>query len=303
VIPSGAEYYTDSIEFAHVAKADLAISLHFGDSPARQTGHPGSHTTSFITRGNHVNDAAWTEASAFARWYHIADIEVEASPGTALVVAIGDSITDGVGSTLDGNDRWTEFLASRLERNRGPAMAVVNTGIGGNQLLRDGLGSSATSRFDRDVLSRSGVTHAIVLAGVNDLGSHHLNGEDTSESRAKLLEDLAAGYRQLVERAHARGICVIGGTLLPYGGSDYYRPDPANEADRRRLNQWIRTSGVFDAIADFDAATRDTAQPARMKKEYDSGDGLHPSPAGFRAMADAVPLEALRSCRISPARP
>jgi lysophospholipase L1-like esterase len=302
MIPAGSEYYTDPISLEHSAKADLAVSLHFKEPPARQTGHPGSRTTTYMTRGNRVSAESWPEAAKFVRWYQLADIEVEAPRSVPVVVAIGDSITDGAGSTTDGNDRWTDALVLRMEREGTPPIGVVNAGIGGNRLLRDGLGPHVVSRFDRDVLARSGVTHAIVLIGVNDFGIQHRNGNDTPAARAELVEDMQFGYRQLVERAHAHGVCVIGATIVPYTGSDYYKPNAENEKDRQQVNQWIRTSGVFDAIADFDAATRDPVQPERMRKEHDSGDGLHPSPAGFVAMADAVPLEALRTCRLREAR-
>jgi lysophospholipase L1-like esterase len=294
-IPAAGEFYSDPVALDVPDAADLAISIHYREAPARQTGHPGSRTTSFLARGNRVMDAAWSDAEHFVRWYQIADVEVEAPAGVAAVSTIGDSITDGHGATTDKNDRWPDALAERL-RAAGITMGIVNTGIGGNRLLRDGLGPNVVSRFDRDVLARSGVTHVIVLIGVNDLGIQHRNKMDTPEARAELVADLASGYRQVVERAHARGICVIGGTVTPYGGSDYYQPGPDNEKDRLELNQWIRSSGVFDAIADFDAAIRDPAHPERMRPADDIGDHLHPSPQGFRDMAAAVPLDALRRC-------
>jgi len=148
------------------------------------------------------------------------------------------------------------------------------------------------------VLARSGVTHAIVLIGVNDLGVLHRNAEDNVQARAQLVESLKMAYRQVVAKAHAQGICVIGATITPYGSSEYYHPKADNEADRQELNAFIRSSGTFDAVADFDAAVRDPAQPDRMAKDKDKGDGLHPGTGGFRAMADAVPLAAFaRSCR------
>ncbi|APV48679.1 hypothetical protein BWI17_02655 [Betaproteobacteria bacterium GR16-43] len=298
-IPAGAEYYSDPVTLEHPAGADLAISLHYKDAPARQTGHPGSRTTSFTAKGNRVADAAWPDAAKFVRWYQIADLEVEAPRSVGVVSAIGDSITDGAGTTTDGNDRWTDALAARFARE-GHRMGIVNTGIGGGRLLRDGLGPNLVARFDRDVLGRSGVTHAIVLIGVNDLGSQHRNNEDTPAARAKLVEDMQSAFRQVVGRAHAKGVCVTGGTIVPYGTSGYYKPNELNEADRQQLNAWIRTSGVFDSVADFDAAIRDPQQPNRMRTEHDSGDGLHPSPAGYRAMADAVPLAALQGCTSPP---
>ncbi|MBI3715595.1 MAG: SGNH/GDSL hydrolase family protein [Betaproteobacteria bacterium] len=296
MIPAGAEYYSDPVALEHGAASDLAVSLYFKGEPIRQTGHPGSRANSFLLKGNRVMDAAWPDAAKVEHWYQLADIEVEAPNSVGAVVAIGDSITDGHGATTDGNDRWPDFLAARLVREQAPGMGLVNTGIGGGRLLRDGLGPNLVARFDRDVLTRSGVTHAIVLIGVNDLGGQHRNGDDIPAARAKLVEDLQGAFRQIVARAHAQHVCVIGATLTPYSGSDYYRPNAANEADRQMLNAWIRGSGVFDAVADFDAAIRDPAKPERMRAEHDCGDGLHPSPAGFRAMSDAVPMSALRGC-------
>ena len=295
MIPARAEYYSDPVELTHSPGADLALSIHYGEPPATQTGHPGSRTTSFLVKGNRVAETAWPDAQKIVRWYQIADVEVQAPSSVHAVSAIGDSITDGHGATTDGNDRWSDALARRLQRE-GLAMGVVNTGIGGNRLLRDGLGPNVASRFDRDVVARAGVTHAIVLISVNDMGILHRNQMDTPQARAQLVADLESGFRQIVERAHAHGICMIGGTVVPYSNSNYYHPGPENENDRLALNEWIRTSGVFDAIADFDAALRDPQHPERMLAGDDMGDGLHPSPAGFRAMAEAVPLEALRRC-------
>jgi len=298
-IPAGGEYYSDPVALPHKAGADLAISLYFQDAPARQTGHPGSRATSFVGSGNQVAAATLDEPTKVEHWYALADVEVQAARGTRAIVAIGDSITDGNGATTDGNNRWPDLLAGRLRTAKLP-MGVVNAGIGGGRMLRDGLGPNLVSRFERDVLGRAGVSHAIVMIGVNDLGGLHRNKPDDPAARARMLEDLRLAHRQLVERAHAQGVCVIGGTITPYSGSDYYKPAPVNEADRRQLNEWIRTSGVFDGVADFDAALRDPAQPELIRKEYDKGDGLHPSPAGMRALADAVPLAALRKCAYAP---
>ncbi|OYU30793.1 MAG: GDSL family lipase [Comamonadaceae bacterium PBBC2] len=293
MIPAGAEYYSDPLALEHPPGADLAVSLHFKGEPVRQTGHPGSRATSFVTPGNRVTDTAWPQASKVVHWYQLSDIEVLAPAHVGVVVAMGDSITDGNGSTTDGNDRWPDLLAARL-REAGTPMGVVNAGIGGGRMLRDGLGPNMAARWDRDVLARSGITHAVVLIGVNDLGGQHRNGDDSPEARQAMLDDLMNAHRQLVQRAHAQGICVIGATMTAYMGSDYYRPNADNEADRQALNAWIRNSGTFDAVADFDAATRDAAQAHQLSKEADSGDRLHPSPAGFRAMAQAVPLAALQ---------
>jgi lysophospholipase L1-like esterase len=297
VIPAGAEYYSDSVSLDHAAGADLAVSLYFKDAPARQTGHPGSRSTSFTLAGRQELVAKWPDAGKIARWYALTDIEVQAPGNVGALVTIGDSITDGYGVTPDTNSRWPDFLAVRMAKE-GLHMGVVNTGIGGGRMLLDGLGPNMASRFERDVLGRSGVTHALVLIGVNDMGGLHRSGQDTPEARMQMLEDLKLAHRQLVERAHAHGVCVLGGTVLPYAGSDYYKPAAGNEEDRKALNQWIRSSGVFDAVVDFDAALRDPSAPDRLRKDIDN-DGLHPSIAGYRELANAVPLTALRQCKIS----
>jgi lysophospholipase L1-like esterase len=295
-IPAGAEYASDPVELAHGGGADLAVSMHFGAAPARQTGHPGARATSFVVSGDQVLDAQWPQAEKVTRWYQLAGVDVLAAPGAHAVVAIGDSITDGYGTTTDGNDRWTDVLASRLRKSGMGEVGVVNAGIGGGRMLRDGLGPNLVSRFERDVLARSGVSHAIIMIGVNDLGVQHRNNEDTPAERQRLLEDLKQAHRQLVERAHGEGVCVVGATIGPYSGSGYYKPNADNEQDRQAYNRWIRESGVFDGVADFDAALRDPAKSDQLLKAYDN-DGLHPSLAGYRAMAEAVPLAALKSCR------
>ncbi|MET0322679.1 MAG: SGNH/GDSL hydrolase family protein [Duganella sp.] len=320
-IPAGADYYSDAVALDLPAAADLAVSLHFTAAPARQTSHSGARTHSFLAPGDRTADARWPGAEQVTRWYVLAGVDVLASPETGALVAIGDSITDGYGVTTDGNDRWTDVLAARLrtggdhagKQAGGPsseqadhatamppgiALGMVNAGIGGGRMLQDGLGPNLVSRFDRDVLARAGVSHALVLIGVNDLGVQHRNTPDLPADRARLLADLRRAHRQLAARARERGVCLIGATVTPYAGSDYYHPEPANEDDRQALNAWIRTAGVFDAVADFDAALRDPAHPDRLAPRYDSGDHLHPSLAGYRAMADAVPLDALRRrCR------
>jgi lysophospholipase L1-like esterase len=295
-IPGGAEYLSDPVDLAVPAGADLALSLHFPSEPSRQTSHPGSRATSYAAAGQHVMDADLPGAATFTRWYQIAEVDVQAAAPARAVVAIGDSITDGYGVATDTNTRWTDDLATRLRTQGMGEVGVVNAGIGGGRLLRDGLGPNMVSRFDRDVLERAGVSHAIVMIGVNDFGIPHRNKEDSPAYRAALVPDMEQAQRQLVARAHARGVCVIGGTITPYSGSAYYAPGPDNEADRQAYNRFVRESGVFDGVADFDAALRDPARPAYLKKEYDN-DGLHPNRAGYAAMAQAVPLELLNSCR------
>jgi lysophospholipase L1-like esterase len=251
--------------------------------------------------GNQVEAASWPRAETFTRWYQIAGVEVKADAAAHAIVAIGDSITDGYGVAPDTHARWTDGLATRLRAAGMTDVGVVNAGIGGGRMLRDGLGPNLVARFDRDVLARPGVSHAIVMIGVNDFGVQHRNKEDTPAERARLLDDLKQAYRQIVARAHAQGVCVLGATIGPYGGSGYYQPGAANEADRIAYNDWIRTAGVVDGVVDFDAALRDPARPGHLLKALDN-DGLHPSPAGYDAMADAVPLAQLQACRIAGAR-
>jgi len=210
-------------------------------------------------------------------------------------VTLGDSITDGHGATTNQDDRWPDAFAERLRAN--PAtrdIGVLNHGIGGNRLLLDGLGPNVLARFDRDVLAQPGVRTLIILEGINDLGTLTRDKPATPEAHQALVKGMIGVYAQMIDRAQARGIKVIGATILPDGASAYYHPDAQNEADRQAVNAWIRAPGHFDAVADFDAVTRDPADPTRMRKDMDSGDGLHPNPAGFRAMAAAVPLAVFR---------
>lgn len=295
-IPAGAEYLSDPVELPHAAASDLAVSIHFPAAPARQTSHPGARATSFIAPGQHLAAAELPQAATFTRWYQLAGIEVEAAPGSRAVVAIGDSITDGYGVAPDTNLRWTDGLATRLRQAGMTGIGVVNAGIGGGRLLRDGLGPNLAARFARDVLERPGVSHAIVLIGVNDFGNLHRNTDDSPAARRQLLADMQEALRQSVARAHARGVCVIGATITPYAGSAYYHPKAPNEQDRQAYNDWIRRSGVFDGVIDFDAALRDPARPDHLLAVYDN-DGLHPNMAGYEAMAKAVPLALLKDCR------
>ena len=282
-IPAGADYLSDEISLDLPAGASLAVSLHLPQPPARQTGHPGSRATSYVLAGNHVADADLAGARPVEHWYLLTGLEVRAPAGTAIVAAFGDSITDGHGATVNGDDRWTDDLARR-------GAVTLNLGIGGNHLLTDGLGPNALSRFDRDVLARPGVRSVIVLEGINDLGNLARDHAMPPEDHADLVGRMIAAYGQLIERAHDRGLRIVGGTLLPFVGSDYYHPDAATEADRRAINTWIRAPGHFDAVIDFDQITRDPKDSSKLRADYDCGDHLHPSPAGYQAMADAIPL-------------
>ncbi|WP_010183504.1 SGNH/GDSL hydrolase family protein [Sphingomonas sp. PAMC 26605] len=288
-IPAGAEYVSDPIAFAVPDRATLSLSLHLPEAPAGVTSHPGSRTGSFIAAGSHGGDAT-VAGERVEHWYFASGVDVAGCGAT--IVALGDSITDGHGATTDADDRWTDVLAARLPAGSG--LSIVNQGIGGNRVLRDGLGPNALARFDRDVLAQPGVRYLIVLEGVNDLGVLTRDHPVAAAEHAALVAELEQGYRQMVARAHDRAITVIGATILPFGGSGYYHPNAQNEADRVALNRWIRTSGTFDAVVDFDALMRDPARPERLARAYDSGDGLHPSPAGYARMGEAVPIALFR---------
>lgn len=290
-IPAGAEYVSDPVDLEVPALATLAVSMHFAEHPGTQTSHPGSRATSYVARGDQLRAAELSAPTAVNHWYHLSAVDVIAPAASRALVVIGDSITDGFGVQPNTNMRWTDFLVERLQSDpQMRSLAVINAGLGGNRVLRDGLGPNAMARFERDVLGRSGVRHVFIFEGVNDLGTLTRDRQVSAVEHRALVERMLTAFRQMVARARERRIQVIGATILPYGGSAYYHPDAANEADRQAINAWIRAPGNVDAVIDFDALMRDPAQPNRLRKEYDSGDGLHPSIDGYRAMAAAVPL-------------
>jgi|HubBroStandDraft_1064217.scaffolds.fasta_scaffold25798_2 lysophospholipase L1-like esterase len=291
-VPAGAEMVSDPIQFPVDALSSVTVSYHLDDSPSRQTSHPGSRATTWYVHGDQVSQADLPDAKKIEHWYQVTGIDViDNNPGAGTVVAIGDSITDGRGATTNGNDRWTDVLAEHLES--APAtrdVAVSNRGTGGNHLLIDGLGPNALARFDRDVLGPAGVKWVIVFEGVNDLGGLSIHGDAPPADHAAMVANIEAAYAQMIARAHAHGIRVFGATITPYGGSVYYHPFPSNEADRQAINAWIRAAGHFEGVVDFDAVVRDPEHPDRFLPSFDCGDHLHPSPAGYKAMGDAVPL-------------
>jgi lysophospholipase L1-like esterase len=305
VIPAGAVYVSDPVAMAiepaqrtsspgtaMEAMSDLAISFHYAEPPSVQTSHAGSRATSYVVHGEHSAEAEFVDAGKTVRWLGLAEVDVVASNRAGAIVALGDSITDGHGSTTDGNDRWTDELAKRMQADKKlRRFAVVNEGIGGNHLLTNGLGESALERFDRDVLAVSGVRYVIVLEGINDLGAVAREPDATAEERAQLVMRMEGALEQIVERAHAHGILVYGCTIMPDGGSDYYHPNAADDAAREAVNAWILKPGYFDGVLDMDKVMRDAGNPMRLNPGFDSGDHLHPGPVGYKAMGDAIPLE------------
>jgi lysophospholipase L1-like esterase len=273
----GEQALSDPLAYDLPPLTNLAVTIYFGDISERIiTGHPGSRTTSFIQAENAVSAARLPEAAKTAHWYIITGIDVLADGSSKAIVILGDSITDGRGSTTDKNNRWPDCLAQRLRTNTPTAgVAVVNMGIGGNGVF-GGLGPSAQARFDRDVLSQSGARWLIVFEGVNDVG------------RGIGAQRLTTAYGQFVDQAHARNLRAYGATITPFGGNGYYTPQ--HEAVRQEVNAWIRTSGKFDAVIDFDATARNPVTLTNLLSTYDCGDGLHLSPAGYRALADSIDL-------------
>jgi peptidoglycan/xylan/chitin deacetylase (PgdA/CDA1 family) len=295
-IPAGAEIWSDPVDVRAAPGSALAVSLYLPVAPPRQTSHPGARATSFLVHGDRTAAADLPDAKSVEHWFFLSGVDVLAAPGVGAVVALGDSITDGHGATVDGDNRWPDVLAARLRDAAGGAgTGVLNVGIGGNRVLQDGLGPDALARFDRDVLAQSGVRAVIVFEGVNDLGVLTRDGPAPGARHAQMVRDLELAYAQMIEAAHAHGLKILGATITPYGASGYYHPGPESEADRQQVNAWIRAPGHFDGVIDFDGVLHDPSRPDHLLAAYDSGDGLHPSLAGYRALAAAVPLEALQA--------
>jgi lysophospholipase L1-like esterase len=292
-IPPAAVMLSDPIDLSVAPQSNLSISLFLPGDSGAATVHPGATQTSYVSgEGDFV---ARTEAAPFAQtlqtWPFLAGIEVRAKPGTRVIVAFGDSITDGFKSTVDANRRWPDYLSRRL-LSAGSNVAIVNQGISGNRILHDALagrpifGPNALSRFDRNVLAISGATHVVVLIGINDIG---MGSPERNAAEVVSAEDIIVGLRQLAARARARGLKVIGATLTPFAGAGYFSAQ--GEEKRQAVNAWIRSAKDFDGFIDFDAATRDPAKPTQFLPAYDSGDHLHPNDAGYEAMAKGVDLK------------
>lgn len=284
-IPAGALVYSNVVAFDLLPFSDLVVTIHLKNVPDGITTHAGSRATSYFTHGDVVSEIKLPNSQPIDHWYFLTGVDVIDAKFQRAVAILGDSITDGRGSTTNGNARWPDDLAHRLQSTKHTkGIGVLNEGIGGNRLLHDGLGPNALARFDRDVIAQSSVRWLVILEGVNDIGTCK-----TDCDLDALTRDMIRAYQQLVLRAHSHHIKVYEATILPFGGASY--ATPATERARQSINQWIRTSGWFDAVIDLDAATRDPDNPSRLVPIADSGDHLHPNDAGYKIMADSINLK------------
>jgi lysophospholipase L1-like esterase len=295
--PPGAPVISDPVELTVAPLGSLAVSLFLPEQTPLTTFHWEGVQTAYISpEGNFVGDADMKADSTIKSRLFLSAIMVDAVPNARALVTFGDSITDGANSTPDANHRWPDILAKRLVQQGGASIAVLNEGISGARVLTDRMGVNALARFDRDVLSHPHVDTVILMMGINDIGWPDclLAPHEPAPSA----DDIIGGYKQLIARAHMHGMRIIGATLTPFedtfkGGplEGYYNKD--KEQKRQTVNQWIRTSGAFDGVIDFDAVTRDPNHPAHILPAFDSGDHLHPQDDGYKAMADSIDLKML----------
>jgi lysophospholipase L1-like esterase len=287
ILSPGVVRVSDPVDLRVAALTDLAVSIYFPGETGPPTNHAtGLHTTYISKEGDFTGQTAIAGAATSLSYYYLAAIDVDAPAQAAALVTFGDSITDGAQSTPNTNHTWPALLAARLAGNKATStVGVANVGINGNRVLYDGSGASALARFDRDVLSQSGVKWVMLLEGINDIGK--LSAQPPTPEAATA-DDLIAAYRQFIDMAHTHGIKAIGCTLTPYEGAKY--ATEGGEAVLEAVNTFIRTGGAFDVVVDFEAATRDSAHPKAFRAAFDPGDHLHPNDAGYQAMADAVDL-------------
>ena len=303
VVPAAAPMISDAVDLEVPALSRLAINLYFPENTGPCTCHAFGAQEAWVSdTGDLTSAATFPPKQVLQSRLFLSGVEVETAAGRGKVVAVlGDSISDGVGSTVGTNRRWPDLLAERLNAGKGRvAWGVANHGISGNRVLDDGAGQSALARFDRDVLATPGLTHVIVFEGVNDLGISWGAPSGPAGERFRALqppvkataERIIDGYRQLITRAHAHGIKIYGATIAPYEGAAYWSAE--GETHRQKINAWIRNGGEFDGVLDFDAALRDPAKPTQMADGKHFGDHLHGSDAGYRDVANSIDLKLFR---------
>lgn len=276
-IAAGETAVSDPVAYDLKPLQRLAITISYGKTPVNATSHRGSRTTSYIINGEAKPKTTFANIEREDHWYNIATIDVIANDCSAIA-CIGNSITDGRGTTTNLQNRWTDFFAEALQASEATSnLAVLNLGIGGNSVFYGGLSDPAVKRFDRDCLEQAGVKTIVVYEGINDLGG---TNNDAEARAAKIIEC----YKEFIRKAHQRGMKIYGATIAPYFGSFYDNGDFFREAARQTINKWIRESGQFDGVIDFDSVLRDPANPSKMNPAYHCGDWLHPNPAGFEAM-------------------
>ncbi|GLB43726.1 putative GDSL-like Lipase/Acylhydrolase family protein [Lyophyllum shimeji] len=300
-IPNGALAISDPLNFAIAPQSVLTVTMYLATGQQSQTNavtsHPGSRTTTWFAKGNQVNATKLTGSSlaSTAHWYFLSSVEAWSPLEAGTLSIVGDSITDGRGSTTDANNRWPDQLLARLQKSHSTQnIAIANQAAGGNRVLADGLGPNALGRIDRDVLAHPGTRYLMIFEGVNDIGV----APTDSQSQTVIYQRLIAAYSQIITRAHAFGIPVFGATITPFCApgavvsSIQPYSNPTREQTRQKVNTWIRTSGQFDYVVDFDQMVRDSNHPETLNSTFDSGDFLHPNVAGYARMAELFPLEA-----------
>jgi lysophospholipase L1-like esterase len=293
IVPNGAVVFSDPIDFPVSAAQILTVTMYLasGQSTNYITGHPGSRTTSYMVPGNAISATDLSTVTGVAKtdhWYFLTGLDAWLPSKSSALVIVGDSITDGRGSTTNGNNRWPDQLLTRLQSSPTTnSIAIINQAAGGNRILADGLGPNALGRIDRDVIAQSGVRYMLIYEGVNDIGV----ASPSPSSQSAITTQLISAFSQIVLRVHRMGIVAIGATITPFSGPGQAYSDPEREKSRQRVNEWIRHSGVFDAVVDFDEAVRDPKNGTQLDPRWDSGDYLHLNPEGYKGMAGVVDLE------------